>query len=209
VCPERAIIETGRELGVIEKGKKDGLAFVHGILRVGEAVAPPLIKKVRSFINPSKINIIDAPPGTSCPVIAAMKGVDFVLLVTEPTPFGLHDLQLAVNAVKVLGLPCGLLINRSDVGNDRVREYAAKERIPLLMEIPFDRRIAEIYSNGVALVEKMPGWKEKYLALYQRISETLARKAASQATPLFPGTGGQDGRVPPYYGEISKKGIRQ
>jgi len=98
VCPEGAITEVPRELGVLEKGRRNGLAFVHGRLRVGEAMSPPLIRKVRSFTDPDKLTIIDAPPGTSCPVIAAMTGADFVLLVTEPTPFGLHDLQLAVGA---------------------------------------------------------------------------------------------------------------
>jgi MinD superfamily P-loop ATPase len=96
VCPEKAITEAGRELGTIEKGHRNGLEFVHGKLRIGEAMAPPLIKKVREYTRPGALTIIDAPPGTSCPVIAAMKGSDFVLLVTEPTPFGLYDLKLAV-----------------------------------------------------------------------------------------------------------------
>ncbi|MCK4794465.1 MAG: (4Fe-4S)-binding protein, partial [Desulfobacteraceae bacterium] len=110
-------------------------------------------------------------PGTSCPVIAAMKGADFVLMVTEPTPFGLHDLKLAVGAVQILGIPCGLVINSSDIGDDRVRVYAEQENIPILMEIPFDRKIAEAYSRGELLVEVMPEWKERFAALYQRIEE--------------------------------------
>jgi len=113
------------------------------------------------------------PPGTSCPVIAAMKDADFVLLVTEPTPFGLHDLKLAVGAVRVLGIPCGLIINRSDMGDDRVKEYAGEEDLPVLMEIPFDRRIAEAYSKGEALVDVMPEWREKFKALYRRIQEMV------------------------------------
>ena len=173
VCPEGAITETGRELGIIETGRKDGLEFVHGSLRVGEAMSPPLIKKVRSFALPDQLTIIDAPPGTSCPVIAAMKGADFVLLVTEPTPFGLHDLKLAVGAVKILGIPCGLVINRSDMGDEQVKKYAKEEGIPLLMEIPFDRRIAEAYSRGQLLVEVMPEWKEKFEMLYRRIAEIV------------------------------------
>ena len=94
VCPEEAISEVGRELGVIEYGHRDGLEFVHGRLRIGEAMSPPLIRRVREYARPGPLTIIDAPPGTSCPVIASMKGADFVLLVTEPTPFGLHDLKL-------------------------------------------------------------------------------------------------------------------
>lgn len=176
VCPEDAITETGRELGLIERGRRDNIEFVHGRLRVGEAMSPPLIKKVRSFTRPDITNIIDAPPGTSCPVIAAMKGADFVLLVTEPTPFGLHDLKLAVEAVKILDIPSGLVINRSDMGDSGVKEYAAKEGLPILMEIPFDRRIAETYSRGELMVEAMPEWKEKFLKLYSQIKKTAERE---------------------------------
>ncbi len=173
VCPEKAITETGRELGVIEQGHRNGLEFVHGRLRVGEAMSPPLIKKVREYTRPGILTIIDAPPGTSCPVIACMTGADFVLLVTEPTPFGLHDLKLAVGAVKLLGIPCGLVINRSDIGNDQVKIYAEQENIPVLMEIPFDRRIAEAYSRGKMIVEIMPEWKERFAKLYHQIKEIV------------------------------------
>ncbi len=169
VCPEKAITETTRELGRIERGHRNGLEFVHGKLRIGEAMSPPLIKSVRQYTRSDVLTIIDAPPGTSCPVIASMKGADFVLLVTEPTPFGLHDLKLAVGAVRILGIPCGLVINRSDMGDDRVLDYAKKESIPVLMEIPFDRKIAEAYSRGDMIVEAMPEWKEKFVQLYHDI----------------------------------------
>jgi MinD superfamily P-loop ATPase len=174
VCPEGAISETGRELGVLEKGRRNGLEFIHGRLRVGEAMSPPLIRKVRSLQRPGALTILDAPPGTSCPVIAAIKGVDFVILVTEPTPFGLHDLKLAVGAVNLLNIPCGLIINRSDMGNDQVRDFAEKEGLPVLMEIPFDRRIAEAYSKGEVLVEVMPEWQDKFEELYHKIRRILA-----------------------------------
>ena len=176
VCPEKAISEVGRELGVIEYGHRNGLEFVHGRLRVGEAMSPPLIRKVREYTRPEVLTIIDAPPGTSCPVIAAMKDADFVLLVTEPTPFGLHDLKLAVGAVKILGISYGLVINRADMGDDRVREYANSEGMPILMEIPFDRKIAESYSKGEMIVEAMPEWKENFLMLYRQIEEIVDRK---------------------------------
>ena len=104
-----------------------------------------------------------------------MKGADFVLLVTEPTPFGLHDLKLAVGAVKILDIPCGLVINRSDMGDDHVREYAKGLGMPILMEIPFDRKIAEAYSRGEMLVEAMPEWKERFLNLHRRIAEILSQ----------------------------------
>ena len=173
VCPEKAITETGRELGVIEQGNRNGIDFVHGRLRVGEAMSPPLIREVRSFTRGDNIVIIDAPPGTSCPVIASVKGADFVLMVTEPTPFGLHDLKLAVEAVRLLGIPHGLVINRSDMGDERVRDYAEKENLPILLEIPFDRQIAEAYSRGKLIVEIMPEWKGKFLELYDRMKNIL------------------------------------
>lgn len=139
-------------------------------------MSPSLIKKVRSFAQPDKINIIDAPPGTSCPVIAAMKNTDFVLLVTEPTPFGLHDLKLALEAIKILGIPHGLVINRSDIGDSRVQAYAGQENLPILMEIPFDRQIAEAYSRGRPIVEEMPEWKEKFLKLYSQVEKRVKQR---------------------------------
>lgn len=173
VCPENALIQKKRELGDVESGMSGKLSFAQGRLRIGEAMTPPLIRKVRTHIKPDKINIIDAPPGTSCPVIAAMRGADFVLMVTEPTPFGLHDLTLAVETVKILGIPHGIVINRSDMGDDRVRDYALKEKIPILMEIPFDRKIAEQYSKGQLIAEVWPEWKEIFRELFQKIQSCL------------------------------------
>ncbi|MFA6009095.1 MAG: ATP-binding protein [Desulfobacteraceae bacterium] len=173
VCEPGAIGEGFRELGEVERGASGDIGFVKGCLRVGEAMSPPLIKKVRTYQDSDRINVIDAPPGTSCPVIAAMKGTDFVLMVTEPTPFGLHDLILAVGAVKILGIPHGLVINRSDMGDDKVREYARAENIPVLMEIPFDRRIAECYSRGGLIAEMYPEWKESFQELFQKIQSQV------------------------------------
>jgi MinD superfamily P-loop ATPase len=173
VCPEGAVTETGRELGVVRQGYRNGLEFIHGELRIGEAMSPPLIRAVRTFTRPDKLTIIDAPPGTSCPVIAAMKDTDFVLLVTEPTPFGLYDLKLAVGAVKLLNIPSGLVINRSDIGNHKVQDYAKAAGLPILMEIPFDRQIAEAYSKGEMIVETIPRFKDKFLKLYRDIRELL------------------------------------
>ena len=174
VCPEDAITEVGRELGVIETGCRDQIEFVHGKLRIGEAMSPPLIRKVRALSNANGLTIIDAPPGTSCPVIASMKDTDFILLVTEPTPFGLHDLKLAVGAVRALGIPCALVINRSDLGDDGVASYAQEENIPILLEIPFDRKIAETYSRGEMIVDILPEWKERFLNLYRDIKTVVA-----------------------------------
>lgn len=180
VCDQGAILEGSRELGIVEKGSRNGLSFVQGCMRIGEAMSPPLIRKVRAEIEEDDFAIIDAPPGTSCPVITSMKDTDFVLLVTEPTPFGLHDLTLAVEAVKLLGIPCGLVINRSDIGNRKVHEYAEKENIPILMEIPFDRKIAEIYSQGKILVEEVPEWKESFKSLHKSIINIIESKQVTQ-----------------------------
>jgi MinD superfamily P-loop ATPase len=173
VCPEKAIQESGREIGVVQKGRSNGIEFIHAKLRIGEAMSPPLIKKVRACQHPEKLTIIDAPPGTSCPVMASIKNSDFVLLVTEPTPFGLHDLKLTVGAVELLNIPLGLVINRSDLGDDTVKEYARAFNLPVLMDIPFDRRIAEAYSRGEMLVDVMPEWKDRFLNLHHKIEELI------------------------------------
>lgn len=173
VCPRGAISEKGRALGVLETGSSGSVEFVHGRLRIGEAMSPPLINRVKEHIDPEKTNIIDAPPGTSCPVIVAMKGSHFVILVTEPTPFGLNDLKLAVGAVRTLEIPLGIIINRCDVGDDQVAKYAIEEGIPILMEIPDDRRIAEAYSRGIMMVDVKPEMRDRFRDLYERITELV------------------------------------
>ncbi|MGD9504328.1 MAG: ATP-binding protein [Syntrophobacteraceae bacterium] len=177
VCPEHATLPSTRVLGEMEKGQRGPVEFVHGRLRVGEAMAPPLIRKIRAESARDRLTIIDAPPGTSCPVVAAMKGSDFIALVTEPTPFGLNDLELAVGAVRKLALPMGVVINRSDLGDDRVHKWLAEENIPLLLEIPFDRKVAEGYARGELLAEVLPAWKGMMLTLHGRIMEEMERQA--------------------------------
>lgn len=159
ICPEEAILSRKRLVGQVEIGSRNGLRFVHGRLRVGEAMSPPLIRRVKQEIQPHGTVIIDAPPGTSCPVVTTLWGSDYVLLVTEPTPFGLNDLELAVGVARHLDLPCGLVINRADLGDRRVHDYAVRENLPILLEIPFDREAAEIYAQGGLLVEKLPRWR--------------------------------------------------
>lgn len=173
VCPTEAISEKGRELGVLESGRSGHVEFVHGRLRVGEAMSPPLIERVKEHIAPEKTSIIDAPPGTSCPVIVTLKHSDFAIMVTEPTPFGLNDLKLAVEAVRILQIPVGIIINRCDVGDDGVTTYAGKENIPILMEVPDDRKVAEAYSRGVMMVEIMPEMKDRFRAVYEKIVELI------------------------------------
>ena len=178
VCPEGAITEIGRELGTVNYGHRNGFKFINGRLRVGEAMSPPLIKRVRAARDPERITLIDAPPGTSCPVIAAMNGADFILMVTEPTSFGLHDLKLAVEAVRLLGIPCGLVVNRADIGDDKVFAYAREEGLPVLLTIPFERGIAEAYSRGETIIEALPQWRAKFLQLFVDIEALIERGAA-------------------------------
>ena len=179
LCLEKAISEVGKEIGVVESGHSDGVDFVHGKLAVGEAMAPPIIRKVKAQANSDGIVIIDVPPGTSCPVVEAVKDSDFCLLVTEPTPFGLNDLVLAVETVKELKIPCGVVINRAGVGDRKVEEYCTKENIPVLLTIPMDIGIARIYSRGITLVEGMTQWKESFLALFDRIQEIAHERSHS------------------------------
>jgi MinD superfamily P-loop ATPase len=148
VCPAGAISDRQREIGIIEKGKSGDIRFIHGILNVGEPMSPPLIRQVRKNAPNSGIQIIDTPPGTSCPAIEAVRGVDYVIVVTEPTPFGLNDLRLAIGMIRAMGLPCGVVINRSGSGDGGVEKYCHSSLIRILAEIPEERDIAEAYSRG-------------------------------------------------------------
>lgn len=176
VCREEAIDNGQRELGVIESGNRNGVDFFNGRLRVGEAMSPPLIQRIRANKSEEKVTIIDAPPGTSCPVVSAIKGVDYVLLVTEPTPFGLHDLQLAAATVKSFNIPCGIVLNRSDIGDQKVQQFAAQEQIPILLEIPFDRKIAETYARGDLIAEQDMSWQNKFLLLFRSVINELKKE---------------------------------
>ena len=168
-CPEGAVVARQREIGILEMGARGPVHFVHGRLRVGEAMAPPLIRRVRQEARGGELTIIDAPPGTSCPVVTALWGSDVVIMVTEPTPFGQNDLELAVGAGRAMHLPMGLVINRADLGDRRVHEFAARENLPILLEIPFDRQVAETYAQGGLLVESLPEWRGLMLTLFARI----------------------------------------
>ncbi|MCD6254869.1 MAG: ATP-binding protein [Deltaproteobacteria bacterium] len=172
ICPKEAISERPREIGILEHGFSGEIEFVHGRLKIREAMAVPLIERVKKHIDAEKTVIIDAPPGTSCPVIATIKNSDFVILVTEPTPFGLHDLRLAVGVARVLRLPMGIVINRADLGDKGVFEYCEKEGIPILITIPFEREIAESYARGKLLAKK-DIWKDRFLGLWERIKELV------------------------------------
>ena len=173
-CPVGAIQEVLHVTGIVERGQAGAITFAQGTMNVGEPMGVPIIRQLKRWMMGTAPNgrpiILDAPPGTACPVVEAMHGADFVLLVTEPTPFGLHDLRLAVEVARgELGLPVGVLVNRDGVGDQGVDEYCAAEGIPILMRIPHDRRIAEAYSEGVPLVETLPEYRERFVALWQQV----------------------------------------
>jgi len=164
LCPENAMKTGYRTVGEITRGYKENIEFIEGRINISEVLAPKVIEEAKKLIKPDKIAIIDAPPGTSCPAVAAIKGSNFCLLVTEPTPFGLHDLELAYEVTKAVKVPVAVIINKSE--NDKIIEdFCEKNNIPVLMKIPFQRKIAELYSKGVPLVSAIPEYKEKFQSL--------------------------------------------
>jgi len=169
VCPTGAIKEKPKEIGFVDFGSANSVKFGQGRLKIGDIHTPSLIKRVKQEAINDGLVIIDAPPGTSCPVVEAVKRTDLVLLVTEPTPFGLNDLKLAVEMIRALKLPFSVVINRSDVGDTQVRQYCDEQNIEVLLEIPDDRRIAETYSAGEMIVDKLPEYKAEFKRLYQHI----------------------------------------
>ncbi|MCK5070561.1 MAG: ATP-binding protein [Desulfocapsa sp.] len=175
VCEEDALIEETREIGLLESGMSGNIEFVHGRVRIGEAMGVPLLKAVKGKADPNKLSIIDAPPGTSCPFVESICDADYVILVTEPTPFGLHDLKLAVTVLKNFNIPGGIIINRSDLGDDRVLEYCETENIPVLLEIPFQRKIAEGYARGKNLIETVPELRIVFNDILTNISFQVAK----------------------------------
>ena len=169
VCPKGALTEEKRIIGIIEGGTSDGVEFYHGILNIGEPMATPVIKTLKKKIDKEKNVILDSPPGTSCPTIETIRGSDFCLLVTEPTPFGLYDLKLAVEVVKHLAIPFGVVINRDGIGDDRVEKFCMERNIPVLLKIPQNEDIARLYSNGQPFILEMPEWKEEFVRLFEII----------------------------------------
>jgi len=171
VCPEGAIKEVTQQRGVVKKGVAGSINFIQGELTVGEAVSPPLIREVKKIASNNQTTIIDVPPGNSCPVVESIKGSNFCILVTEPTPFGLNDLTLAVEVVRKLKIPFGVIINRANVGDKKVDEYCKSEKISVLMRIPMDEEIAIAYSKGIPVIEAKPEYKEEFIGLYRKIEE--------------------------------------
>jgi len=175
VCPVGAISEDQREIGRLQAGRAGNVQFVQGLLNIGQAMSPPLIRAVKAAAPPADMTVVDCPPGTSCPVIEAVRGAEYVVLVTEPTPFGLHDLKLAVETVRKLKSPFGVLINRSDVGDLQTRAFCDRSRIAVLAEIPDVREVAEAYSRGVLAAEASAHYREGFDRLIERLDKEAAK----------------------------------
>jgi MinD superfamily P-loop ATPase len=177
VCPRGALREEDHRIGIIREFRLGRITLRQGVLDVGVAMAPPLIRAVRNGGLDGIMTILDSPPGTSCPVVATVRDTDMVILVTEPTPFGLHDLKLAVDMVRELKIPFGVVINRYGIGDSRVHEYCHEERIPVLLELPDDRRVAEACSRGELAVDAVPGYRKMFESLRNEITRlNTARK---------------------------------
>jgi len=169
VCPKDAIREENVEIGVIKMGMANGVELVYGELNVGEPMAVPVIKEVKKLVKKNKTVIIDSPPGTSCPVIESVYGSDYCILVSEPTPFGLYDLEITVEVLEKINIPFGVIVNRAGIGDRKIYDYCKEKGAPILLEIPFKREIAELYSDGIPFVAEMPKWKEKFQLLMDDI----------------------------------------
>ncbi len=188
VCPRGAITEKEFRIGTVELSESGQVTLVSGRLDVGRAMAPPLTRAVKEHLDAGGINIIDCPPGTSCPMVTAVRGVDAVILVTEPTPFGLHDLELAADTVADLGLEAGIVVNRAGPDGSDIRGFARGRCLPVLLEIPDERRAAEAYSRGEILVDAIPGWR----SLFELLCERTAALAGGRGT-VEAGQGGKRG----------------
>lgn len=172
VCPTNAISEQPRDIGIIESGNADSISFVHGILNIGEVKGISLIRQVKQF-PPQEYDmmIVDSPPGTSCPVIESVRNSDLVVLVTEPTPFGLHDLKLAIDMLKALALPFGIVFNRSDLDNQAMLDFCRDYQVDVMATIPDDRWIAETYSTGNLIAEHSTKYRDIFNNLLSRIRQ--------------------------------------
>lgn len=169
VCPQKALHEENRPIGVVETLLSENITLIVGKLNVGESMAPPLIKEVKARLKKNTLAILDAPPGTSCPVVTTVRGADFVLLVAEDTPFGLHDLILSVEMLRQIGLPFAIVANRVRPENTLVETFCKNEKIPLLLKIPDDRRVAEAYSRGELLVDVLPEYRGLFESLLNSV----------------------------------------
>lgn len=177
LCPKGAISEQSRRIGIFSTGKSDGIVFYEGKLNIGERATTAVIRWMKrkiAIMNSSDVIVIDAPPGTSCPVVHSMKDADYVVLVTEDTPFGLFDLKLAVALARNMNKPIGIIINKALEGFNDVREFAADEKIPIIMQIPFDRGFAQSYAKGVVLTDYSDKYRQEFENLFPAILKATA-----------------------------------
>ena len=173
-CPEDAISEVERHVGVVSKGTgPESMEFYQGRINVGEQRSGPVLRAAKEYIADDKVTVLDAPPGTSCPMQESVEGSDYCILVTEPTPFGLSDLGAAYETCRALGVPAGVLINRDGIGDEGVEEFCAREGIEVLLRIPHQRPIAEAYSRGETLAAAMPEWGERLAGMYGQLAAKL------------------------------------
>ncbi len=168
-CPVNAITEKDNFIGEISFSKTKNLKITEGRLNISESMPTPILRELLKYIDNNKITILDAPPGTSCSMVTTIGKSDFVILVTEPTPFGVNDLKLAYEVVKDMNKKCGVIINKAQLGNNEIYDFLEKENIELLMEIPFDKHIAEVYSKGLKIIDEIPEIREKFEELYNKI----------------------------------------
>ncbi|MFO7881952.1 MAG: ATP-binding protein [Kosmotogaceae bacterium] len=170
VCPENAITEVPKSIGKIKLGNaEDNLAFGMGLLNIGEMSGVPIIRHLKKHIDDNRTVILDSPPGVSCPVVETLRGADSALLVTEATPLGFHDLLLAVDVVREMGIPMGVVVNRASDDYEQIEKYVEVENIPLLGKIPYDKKIAEKYSRGELFVKEDKDWFEEIRNIFERI----------------------------------------
>jgi MinD superfamily P-loop ATPase len=175
VCPKKAIGEHKHRIGTLLLSSSGDLELVYGELDVGEPMAVPLIREVKRHIKSGKNVILDSPPGTSCPVIQTISGSDFCVLVTEPTPFGLHDLKIIVQVLENMKIPLGVIVNRAGIGDRKIYEYCKEKTIPILLEIPYQRRVAELYSRGIPFSLEIPEWKTKFQTLFNNVTKLVGK----------------------------------
>jgi MinD superfamily P-loop ATPase len=185
-CPEGAIHEISETIGLLQRGSSDSLRFAQGILEIGWSSPTPVIRDLKKWIIPQQTHsgstyILDASPGTACPVVESFRGADFALLVTEPTPFGLHDLALVAELIfKEFKIPCGIVINKSSRGDEIIEQFASEKNIPILMKVPLSRDIAEAYARGNLLVEAFPQYKDQFITLHKKIGEMIRERLPTQ-----------------------------
>ena len=176
-CPQKAIKEVNKEIGFIEIGRRENLKFIHGKLKIGQAIPVPLIKAVKSHMNDSEFTIIiDSPSGANCGVVESVKKTDFCIVVTEPTPFGLNDMIQIIGLLRKLDIKFGVIINKENLGDKRIEDFCKRNNIPILMKIPFLKKISSQNAEGLALTEILPEYKEKFYKVIEKVKNVIQIK---------------------------------